>query len=188
MLIFPSFSYGEKKDMHERLVIGEVLKPQGIRGEIKVNPYLDDASDIKKFRTVYIDGKEYKVLSARAGGGFAYLALSGIADRNGAELLRGKELEGLRSEAPAPDEGRYFIVDLIGCAVVTESGKRLGEITEVIPAHTDIFVMKEGETEYMFPAAEGVVIDVDIEGGVLTVDAKRFNEVAIEQEKGERKR
>lgn len=167
--------------MREKLVIGEVLKPQGIRGELKIKPLLDDAADIKNFRTVFLGGKEYRVLSARAGGGFAYLTLAGVADRNAAELLRGKEVEALREEAPAPEEGRYYIVDLVGCEVVTETGARLGEIADVLPAHTDIFVLAGKEKEYMFPAAEGVIAAVDVENKKITVNEKRFYEVAAEQ-------
>ena len=56
----------------ERLVIGEVLKPQGIRGEIKIKTFTDFPEDVKTFGVVYIDEKEYKILSFRVGtDGFA---------------------------------------------------------------------------------------------------------------------
>ena len=167
--------------MPDTIVIGEVLKPQGVRGEIKVKPLLDDAADMRSFKKVYIGGKEYKVLSCRTDAQAAYLALSGIADRDAAELLRGKEIEALRADAPALEEGRYYIVDIIGCAVVTEKGKRLGEIADILPAHTDIYVMREGDKEYMFPAAEGVLLDVDVEKKIVTVSEKRIGEVLVEQ-------
>ena len=80
-----------------RLVIGEVLKPQGIRGEIKIKTYTDDNAAVKNFRRVFIGGEEYKVLSFRTGeSGFAFLGLRGVPDRNAAELLRGKEVEAYR--------------------------------------------------------------------------------------------
>ena len=167
--------------MQQTIVIGEILKPQGIRGEVKVRPLLDDPADIRAFKRVFVGGTEHKVLSARAGGGFAFLALSGVADRNAAELLRGKQIEALRSDAPAPKEGRYYIVDIIGCDAVTESGERIGEITDVLPAHTDIYVLKNGEKEYMFPAAEGVILGADIEKKTVTVNKKRLFEVIVEQ-------
>ena len=44
--------------MPETIVIGEILKPQGIRGEVKVKPVLDDAADMHHFKRVYIGGKE----------------------------------------------------------------------------------------------------------------------------------
>ena len=167
--------------MQEKIVIGEILKPQGIRGEVKIKPLLDELSQIKNFRKVYVEGAEYKVLSARFDASAAYLVLSGVADRNAAELLRGKQIEVLRSEAPALQEGRYYIVDVIGCGVYTETGERLGEIADVLPAHTDVYVLRDGEKEWMFPAAEGVVTDVDVENGKITVNEGRFLQVAVEQ-------
>ncbi len=167
--------------MQEKIVIGEILKPQGIRGEIKIKPLLDELSQIKNFRKVYVEGAEYKVLSARFDASAAYLVLSGVADRNAAELLRGKQIEVLRSEAPALQEGRYYIVDVIGCGVYTETGERLGEIADVLPAHTDVYVLRDGDREWMFPAAEGVVADVDVENGKITVNGARFAQVAVEQ-------
>ena len=163
------------------LMIGEVLKPQGVRGEVKVKPLLDDAADMRHFKKVYIGGKEYKVLSCRADAQAAYLALSGVADRDAAELLRGKQIEALRADAPALEEGRYYIVDIVGCDVIADSGERLGQIADVIPAHTDIYVLHNGEKEGMFPAADGVILEVDTESKIITVDKKRFFEVFAEQ-------
>ncbi len=72
----------------DRLLIGEVLKPQGIRGELKIKTYTDEPEDVKKFGTVYIDDVAYKILSFRVGpDGAAYMGLRGIPDRNAAELF-----------------------------------------------------------------------------------------------------
>ena len=167
--------------MTQTLNVGEILKPQGVRGEVKVKPLLDDAADMRHFKKVYIGGKEYKVLSCRADAQAAYLALSGVADRDAAELLRGKQIEALRADAPALEEGRYYIVDIVGCDVIADSGERLGQIADVIPAHTDIYVLHNGEKEGMFPAADGVILEVDTESKIITVDKKRFFEVFAEQ-------
>lgn len=168
--------------MQATIIIGEVLKPQGVRGEIKIKPYIDDIADIKRFRTLYIKGKEYKVLACRTDASAAYLALSGIADRDAAEPLRGAEIEALRSEAPAPAEGRYYIVDVIGCKVFTAEGRELGEISDVTSAHTDIYTLREGETEYLFPAADGVIEAFDVENKRITVNEKRLRQVWIRQD------
>ena len=164
--------------MQEQIVIGEVLKPQGIRGEVKVKPLVDDPADLKKVRKVFIGGAEYKVLSARTDAQAAYFALSGVADRNAAELLRGRQVLADRADLPALDEGRYYIV-----AAVTENGERLGEIADILPAHTDVYVLRDGARETMFPAAEGVILDVDIENKTIVLCARRFAQVAVEQDK-----
>ena len=167
--------------MQQNIVIAQVLKPQGVRGEVKVKPLLDDIADIKRIPRVTIAGKEYKVLSARCDASFAYLGLAGVADRDAAELLRGKEVEAAREDVPAPAEGRAFIVDVIGCTVCTEEGEPLGKVTNVLPARTDIFVMEREGREWMFPAADGVIVEIDVERGAVTVGKKRFAEVAVEQ-------
>ena len=167
--------------MQDKIVIGQILKPQGIRGELKIKPLLDDVALVKKFKKVFVGGTESKVLSARFDASAAYLALSGVADRNAAELLRGKEVEVLRADAPALEEGRYYIVDVIGCSVIADTGERLGEITDILSAHTDIYVMQEGDKEFMFPAADGVIADVDVENKIVTVNKVRLMQVLVEQ-------
>ena len=121
------------------------------------------------------------MLSARFDAAAAYLIVSGIADRDAAERLRGKDVEVPRADLPAPAEGRYYIVDVVGCTVRTAEGEALGTIAEVIPAHTDIYVLEAGGKQYMFPAADGVVLGVDIKAQVMTVDGRRLSEVMVEQ-------
>lgn len=165
--------------INDTLTVATVLKPQGIRGEVKVRALTDSAEDLAAFKKLIIDGVEYSVLSVRAQGEFAYLMLRGIADRNAAELLRGKDVEVLRSDVPELPEGRYYIVDLIGCEVRTERGDLLGEITSVTPAKTDIYTLSKDGKEITFAAADGVITDVDLEAGKMTVNGKRFKEVSL---------
>lgn len=165
--------------MTDKLNVGEVLKPQGIRGELKVKPFTDDAEVFRAFSQVFVGDVLYKVLSVRTGGGAVFLGLKGVADRNAAELLRGKQLYILREDAPAPAEGRYYIADLLGCTLVAQDGEELGTLTDVRQAATDIYTVRMGEREVMFPAADGVITAVDPEGGTITVDKKRFYEVAV---------
>ena len=165
--------------MTDTLTVGVVLKPQGIRGELKVKPYTDTAEDFAAFRRVFLDGEEYKVLSVRTGGGAVFLGLRGVADRNAAELLRGKEVVIPRSEAPEPEEGRYYVADLLGCDIVTEGGKVLGKLKDVRQASTDVYTLFDGSRDILFPVADGVVVAVDMENGTITVNEKRFYEVAV---------
>lgn len=165
--------------MNEYLTVATVLKPQGIRGEIKVMPQTDSADDIKSLPFVMIDGTRYKVLSCRTAGGFAYLALSGIADRNAAELLRGKDIKVSREEAPKLPEGRVYIADVVGCMVLADDGTDLGEVTDVTPAHTDIYTVASKGKKIMFPAADGVILSIDIALRTVTVSKKRFEEVVV---------
>lgn len=161
------------------LTVGCILKPQGIRGEVKVNVYLDRAEDLKKIKQVFISGEKYAVLNVRASGEYAYVTLRGVADRNAAELLRGKEVEALREDCPPLPEGRYYIGDLVGCKVVCASGEEVGEVVSVTPARTDIFTLSTAKGELSFAAAEGVILNVGLEEKIITVDKKRFKEVSV---------
>lgn len=163
----------------EYLTIATIVKPQGIRGEVKVKVYLDDVEILKSIKQVYISGEKYAVLNVRGAGDIAYIALRGIADRNAAELLRGRDIEALREDCPPLPEGRYYIGDLTGCKVVASSGEAIGEVTSVTPARTDIFTLATPRGEVSFAAAEGVILEVDIEKKIITVNKKRFKEVSV---------
>lgn len=163
----------------DRITIATILKPQGIRGEVKVKAMTDSADDLTDFKNVLIDGVDYSVLSVRAQGEFAYLGLKGIADRNAAETLRGKSVEVLRGDMPDLPDGRYYIADLIGCNVVTERGDILGAVEEVTPARTDIFTIIKGDKKITFAAADGVITEVDTKAKKITVNGKRFKEVSL---------
>jgi 16S rRNA processing protein RimM len=165
----------------DRLVIGEVLKPQGIRGELKVKTYTDAPEDVKAFGTVYIEDKPYKILSFRVGNdGAAYMGLRGIPDRNAAELFRGKKLEGDRDDAPELEEGQYYIVDVIGLSCETEEGEVLGVVKDVKNLSSDVYTIEKAGKQILFPAVKGVVKKVDLENQKLIVDKKIFDEIAVD--------
>ncbi len=165
----------------ERLVIGEVLKPQGIRGELKIKTYTDFPENVKEFKTVYIDDQPYKILSFRADGkGAAYLGLRGIPDRNAAELFRGKKIEGDREDAPELDEGTYYIVDMIGLSCETEEGESLGTLVEITSLSSDIYTIEKAGKKILFPAVNGVVKKVDIPNKKLIVDKAVFDQISVD--------
>lgn len=164
----------------DRLIIGEVLKPQGIRGELKIKTFTDFPEDVKAFGTVYIDDIAYKILSFRVGNdGAAYLGLRGIPDRNAAELFRGKKVEGNREDAPALEEGQYYIVDIIGLSCETEEGEILGTVTDISNLSSDIYTIEKAGKKILFPAVKGVVVKVDLTDKKLIVNKKIFDEIAV---------
>ena len=164
----------------KRLVIAEVLKPQGIRGELKIKTFTDFPENVKEFKTVYIDDTPYKILSFRVGNdGAAYIGLRGIPDRNAAELFRGKLLEGERDDAPPLDEGRYYIVDVLGLSCETEGGEVLGTVVDVSLLSSDIYTIEKAGKKILFPAVKGVVKKVDFDNKKLVVDKKIFDEIAV---------
>ena len=116
-------------NMQEKFKVGLIVKPQGVKGEVKVQPLTDDIYRFKKLKNVFIDGVSHKVIGVKIADGFCILSLFGVSDRNNAELFRGKFIEVVREDANELEEGRYFIADIIGCKVLFDDGKELGEVT-----------------------------------------------------------
>ncbi len=164
----------------DRLIIGEVLKPQGIRGELKVKTFTDFPEDVKSFGTVYIDDKPYKILSFRVGvDGAAYIGLRGIPDRNAAELFRGKKLEGDREDAPPLEEGRYYIVDILGLSCETEDGEFLGTVKDIRNLSSDIYTIEKDGKNILFPVVKNVIKTIDLENKKVIIDKAVFDEIAV---------
>ena len=165
--------------MESKLKIGLIVKPQGIKGELKVQPLNDDITRFKNLKEVLIDQKAYHVTKAVIGGGVVFLSLSGIYDRDTAATFRGKFLEVERCNAIPLPEGRYFIVDIIGCVLLTDNGSHVGEIVDVTEARTDIFTVKcESGVIMRFPFLKDMIVKVDVENKEIIVKAKRLSEVA----------
>lgn len=166
--------------MDNLLRVGLIVKPQGIRGEVKVISLTDDSSRFKFLNEVIIDGILYKVLNARVLDNEVFVALKGVADRNTAELLRGKYMSVDRQNAVELEEGRYFITDIEGCLILDEQDNLLGTITEITEANTDIFTVKCINGKIMrFPFLKKVVFKVDTENKKVYVYRDKLEEVSV---------
>ena len=167
-------------DLEKLLEIGVVVKPQGVKGELKVMPYADRPEDLRDVRSVFLDGADIAVESFRHDGKMAYFKLSGIDTRDAAEALRGKTmLADMRSAYELP-EGRHFIVDIIGCEVVDTAGSRIGTVTEVLQGVAqDVYTVKTQNGSFMMPVVDVVVKDIDTAARKITVDENRLKEVSL---------
>ena len=147
---------------------GKIVNTHGIRGEVKIQSWCDSAEFLCEFDLYYIDGNPVKVLAARPHKGCVLAKLEGISDINAAMCLKNKVIYVDRSDLSLP-EGRYFISDLLGLSVVTEDGKELGTIKDVLnlPAN-DVYVIR-GEREYMIPVVREFVLNVDLDAQKVTV-------------------
>lgn len=165
--------------MLEYLSVGYILKPQGIKGEIKVEPLTDYIERFDELDTLYIKmANQYspvKVISTRYGGNHVFLRLEGYGDIDEAEKLRGQYLWIPRDKARDLPKDTFLIADIIGCAVYTQDGKQLGHVERVI--HTgsnDVYVTKGPAGEILIPGLKKVVVDVDIKGRNITVAAQEL--------------
>lgn len=165
--------------MTDKIEIGAVAKPQGIKGELKIRLFCDGFDSVKNITEAEVDGKVYKVESFRfCGGEEAILKLVGLDDRNQAETMRRKEVFAHKNEIDV-EEGRYFISDVLGCKLFLTSGKELGEIFDIISGNVDYYYVKTDEGTAVFPLIDGLLECVDIAAKKVTVNAKKFTEVVM---------
>lgn len=164
----------------EYLTVGEVIKAQGIRGELKVRSLTDDSARFKKLKIVYIDNRPYKILSARISDGFVFLCLENCDTRDKALAFVGKELKIDRVNAVELSEGSYFIADLIGCSVVDEQDSVIGIIKDVASyGAADVITAEADGKELRFPFLKRIVLNVDVDAKIFKVDKKKFSEVCV---------
>ena len=162
-----------------KIEIGKVLKAQGIKGEVKLSCYLDDSSMLKNVKRLYIGANTYTVTHFRADGAFCYVLFDGIADRNTAETLRNWTVYADK-ESVAVDEGRYFIDDLVVCAVSLDNGKTVGIVKDILQnGAADVFVCDCDGGEVLFPFLKDLVASVNVASKQIVLDSKRFDEVAV---------
>ena len=170
--------------MIDYLMIGEILKPQGVRGEVKVKPYAANHDDFRLWKTLYLlEGETYtpvKAACSRVHDGFAYLTLEGCSTMEDAEKLRGRQLYIDRAHANPLEEGEVYISDLIGCKAVDEAENVIGELTDVLQHGTvDTYVFKTPKGSLMAPALKAVFPEVDVAAGRISVVMERLEEVAV---------
>lgn len=160
------------------IVVGKILKPQGIRGEIKILPLTDKTDRFKSVKYLIVKGQARPVLSLRIMDNYVYVKLEGIVDRNQAELLRDEYVSVKREDAVKLDEGRYFIVDLIGCEIWAD-GKRLGVLDDVLQnTRTDVYVVK-GDKTLMFPVVDDLILSTNVTKKRIDVCGDKLKEVVV---------
>lgn len=141
----------------EFLEAGEIVSTHGIKGEMKILPWADDAEFMLSFNRVRIDGIAYSVESCRIQKTCNLIKLKGIDSMDAAQQLRGKTVEIYREDAP---EGLIFVAELIGMNVYTDD-KQIGSITDVLDYPGNKVYVVEGEHSYMIPAVREYVLSTD---------------------------
>lgn len=160
------------------LLIAEILKPQGIKGELKLKSYLDNFADFSTVKEIVIDGRALGVEKLRWDGSFVYAKLRGIDDRNAAELLRGASVFADQINRPRLAKDRYYIADIEGCKLVCDN-EELGIVTQVIQnGSADVYCI-EGKKPFMFALVQGVITHFDIANKTLVADATELAKVAV---------
>ena len=159
-----------------KLELAAITGAHGVSGEVRLK-LLGEGVDALRQHSSFNDGSLTlkKVRSDNKGGAIARLAEA--TSRTEAERLRGTVLTVERDALPALDEGGYYHADLIGLAVVTDTGKSVGEVIAVQNfGATDIIEIRldppptKGMKAIMVPMTRQAVIEWDATRLVISED------------------
>jgi 16S rRNA processing protein RimM len=157
--------------MHSgRLVaIGEIGRPHGLSGEVRVTLLTDRPERFETLRECVLwdaerDRREpCRLTAARQRGGALVIALAGYTTPEAVATLTGRLLAVPEAEGLPPPEGHFYPWQLEGCEVVTEDGGVVGRVLRIEPAPAqDLWVIGDGTREHLVPAVAEIVREVDL--------------------------
>lgn len=156
----------------DEVLIGEVLRPHGFAGELKIYPLTTDPKRFLKLQKIILRRGEieqrFKVMTARVQMNIVFLSVEGIDSIDQAEKYRGWEVRIDRSEVPPLQEGWYYF-ELEGMQVY-EGEVLLGTLAQVLETGAnDVYLVKGTKGEICIPALKSVVQHVDVSGRRMDV-------------------
>jgi 16S rRNA processing protein RimM len=160
---------------HTLYAAGRITKVFGIKGEVKVYSYARTSREYEALRTVKVGADERtasdrNIEQARDRGGDVYLKFKGIDDRTAAEALVNSFVFVDEEHRKAPDAGRHYIHDLLGCRVMAEGGAELGTLSDVMNvAGRLIYVVATTHGDVLVPAVDEFIAGMNVAEKTLTL-------------------
>ncbi len=151
----------------ELIAIGRIVRPQGRRGEVRLESLTDEPARFRGLRECFLvppdAGERRAVETTWLQGAAPILKLDGSDSLGEAEALVGRLVSIPRETARALPADRFYAFDLVGCAVETPDGSTLGVLEDVQagPGH-DLLVVRVGPRECLIPAVSAIVERVDL--------------------------
>lgn len=146
-----------------------MLRPHGNAGELRVQPFNPDLPNLRAGGEVHLLGTRRRIERVRRDRGQALVRLEGLSRRGDVEDARGALLEVPEGElALEPDA--HLVYEIVGLEVVTEDGRSLGRVSEVLSTGAnDVYVVDGPSGETLVPAIASVVQAIDVAGGTLRI-------------------
>lgn len=161
--------------MKKRLEVGQIVNTFGIKGFVKVKPWVNDIERFDDLKKIYVkikkEEKELEIEEVKYHKDMVLIKFKGIETVEQAETLRNSYLEINREDAIPLEEGTYFIADLLESDVYTDEGELLGKLEDIYNSGSkDIYVVKNelGKT-VLLPGIPEVIKEVNIEESKIIV-------------------
>jgi 16S rRNA processing protein RimM len=156
-------------------VVGQIAGAYGVKGEVRVYSYTEPRAEILQLGSWFVRTLEgwrpVTVLSGRVHGKGIVARLDLSPDRDAARQLLGTDIAVPRDQLPSLGSGQYYWTDLLGLEIVNLEGVSLGKVLRLMETGANDVLVVEGERERLIPfVLEKVVLEVDLERGVIRVD------------------
>ena len=152
----------------KRVMVGEIGRPHGVRGLVRLRAYTEDPAAIAAYSPLTDAAGTRRFAITLKGGDIA--AVEGVTDRDAAQRLTGTKLFVERDRLPATEAEEFYLADLIGLRAVDEAGEAIGTIRAVEDHGGGPFLIVQGAVkEHLLPFTKAVVPVVDVAGGTVTV-------------------
>jgi 16S rRNA processing protein RimM len=156
---------------HQLIVVGRVVAPWGVKGEVKVEVMTDFPDRFSPGEEVHIDGCPMRIENSRWHKGRVILKLDTVDSVEAAEKIRGRWLEIPSSKLRPLPQDQYYQFQLIGLEVWTTEGQHLGRVADILPTGSNDVYLVQGELgELLIPAIEDVVKSIELEKGRIVVE------------------
>jgi 16S rRNA processing protein RimM len=161
-------------ERNQRLCVGVVTGPQGVRGAVRVKSFTTAPADVAAYGLVEDEAgqRRFELRIVGSAKGVVIARIAGLDDRDAAERLKGTRLYVARSALPAPDEDEYYHSDLIGLAMVLRDGTEFGTVRAVhdYGAGISLEIAHESGQLVMVPFTRAIVPLVDVAAGRLVIE------------------
>ena len=142
--------------------MGRVAGSYGVRGWVKVAPEDQAKEGLAGAKQWWIGAEAYRVSGARVHGATVVGKLDGIDSREHALKLKGQTVAVQRAALPEPEQGKYYLADLVGLEVMNEQGEGLGVVTRTYSNGAHDVIEVTGERTRLIPWVSAVVKEVDL--------------------------
>ena len=165
--------------MENQIVIGKIVAPHGVRGDIRILPLTDKPEQFLDLDYLLLpDGRKLTVKAARFHKRMVLVTTAEIKSMNESELLRGMEVSINAEDLPELEEGRFYVADLIGLPVYDEQGEQIGTFKDALSTGSnDVYVIAvPGQKDYLLPALQKYVKEINLAEKRIVVELPEWVE------------
>lgn len=167
--------------MDKEIVIGKIVAPHGVRGDIRIMPLTDRPEQFLNLSYLLLeDGRQLTVKAARFHKRMVLVSTKEITTMNDAELLRDKKILIRAEDLPPLEEGRFYVADLIGLPVFDEEGTQLGTFKDSITTGSnDVYIVAvPGSKDLLIPALKIYVREINLQEKRIVVKLPEWTDEA----------